>query len=108
MDRPTNRRDTPRFSLRNEERSEALPHTERPAPSERRPAIRTAAPAIILERHAPRATHPADSGLRFQDSPVLPLLVDLAFEVPRRLFGIPRERQSGEIVAFREDVLRLP
>src|SRR5712691_540580 len=108
MDRHTEPSGHSSIPLRGEERLETLPHTERSAPSERRPAIRAAAPAIVLERHAPRATYPADSGFRFQNSPMLPFLVDLAFEVPRRLFCIPSEGQSGEVVALREDVLRLP
>src|SRR5439155_580156 len=45
--------------LRNQDCLQALPNPERAAPSERVPAILTAAPSIVLERDAGGAAHPA-------------------------------------------------
>src|SRR5712692_2399535 len=93
--------------LRNQDCFQALPDPERPAPSERVPAILTAAPSVILERHAGGSAHPARAGCGLLD-PAPPTLVgDLRFEPLSRLLRVSCEGQPGQVVPFREDVSRL-
>src|SRR5438876_10210872 len=94
--------------LRNQDRLQTLPNPERPAPSERVPAILTAAPSIILECDAGGAAHPAHAGCGFLDPAPTTLVGDLRFEPLRRLLRVSRECEPGQVVPFREDVLRLP
>src|SRR5881296_1216080 len=94
--------------LWNQDRFQALPDAERTAPSERGPAILAPAPSVILERDARGSTHPARSRCGPLDATPPALVVDLGFEPLGRFLRIPGEGQSGQVIAFREDVLGLP
>ena len=54
------------------------------------------------------STDAADPGARLLDPEVTALVVDLRFEPPGGLLGIPCKRETGKIVAFVQDVLGLP
>src|SRR2546425_10957881 len=94
--------------LRNQDRFQALPDAERPAPSERGPAVLAPAPSVILERDARGSTPPARSRCGPLDATPPALVVDLGFEPLGRFLRIPGEGQSRQVIAFREDVLGLP
>src|SRR5438876_553999 len=94
--------------LRNQDCLQALPNPERAAPSERVPAILTAAPSIVLERDAGGAAHPARARGWFLNPAPTTLVGDLRLEPLSRLLRVSRECEPGQVVPFREDVLRLP
>src|SRR6266705_3684723 len=94
--------------LRNQDGLQALPNPERPAPAERVPAILTAAPSVILECDAGGAAHPARARGGPLDPAPTTLVGDLRLEPLRRLLRVSCECQPGQVVPFREDVLRLP
>src|SRR6266480_4244393 len=96
-------------SLRlSDETAESLSHADRTAPSEGVAAITATAPPIVLEGDPSGSADVADARTRFLDSAVAAFVLDLRLESPRGLFRIPGEREAGEIVALRQDVLCLP
>src|SRR5947208_3918985 len=96
-------------SLRlSDEPAESLPHADRTAPSEAVAAITATAPPIVLEGDPSGSADIANARTGFLDSAVAAFVLDLRLEAPRGLFRIPREREAGEIVALRQDVLCLP
>src|SRR5439155_1711748 len=74
--------------LRNQDCLQALPNPERPAPSERVPAILTAAPSIVLERDAGGAAHPARARGWFLNPAPTTLVGDLRLEPLSRLLRV--------------------
>src|SRR2546427_1735787 len=95
-------------SRSSDETAESLPHADRTAPSEGVATITAKAPSIVLEGDPSRSADVADARTGFLDPEVAAFVLDLRLESPRGLFRIPRERQAGEIVALRQDVLCLP
>src|SRR5437660_7672717 len=91
-----------------DETAESLPHADRTSPSEGVAAITATAPSIVLEGDPSGSADVADARTGFLDSAVSAFVLDLRLESPRGLFRIPREREAGEIVALRQDVLCLP
>src|SRR5213078_1516832 len=91
-----------------DEPAESLPHADRTAPSEGVAAITATPPPIVLEGDPSGSADVADARPGFLDSAVAAFVLDLRLESPRGLFRIPREREAGEIVALRQDVLCLP
>src|SRR5438309_6267485 len=91
-----------------DETAESLPHADRTAPSEGVAAITATPPPIVLEGDPSGSADVADPGTRFLDSAVAAFVVDLSLESPRRLFRVPRERETAEVVALGQDVLCLP
>src|SRR5256886_1725313 len=94
--------------LWNQDRFQALPDAERAAPSERGPAILAPAPSVTLDRDARGSTPPARPRCGPLDATPPALVVDLGFEPLSRFLGVPGEGQSGQVIAFREDILGLP
>src|SRR5438105_15614192 len=102
---------TPSFGMQSrlsDETAESLPHADRTAPSEGVAAITATAPPIVLEGDPSGSADIANARTGFLDSAVAAFVLDLRLESPRGLFRIPREREAGEIVALRQDVLCLP
>src|SRR5205807_2047899 len=102
---------TPSFGMQSrlsDETAESLPHADRTAPSEGVAAITATAPSIVLEGDPSGSADIADARTGFLDSAVAAFVLDLRLESPRGLFRIPGEREAGEIVALRQDVLCLP
>src|SRR5438132_1598603 len=102
---------TPSFGMQSrlfDETAKSLPHADRTAPSEGVAAITATAPSIVLEGDPSGSADIADARPGFLDSAVAAFVVDLRLESPRGLFRIPRERETGEIVALGQNVLCLP
>src|SRR6266705_4302293 len=94
--------------LRDQDRLQALPDPERPAPSECVPAILAPAPSVVLERDPGGSAHPARPGRGYLNAAPSALVGDLGFESLGRLLRVPSESQPGQVIPFREDVLSLP
>src|ERR1700704_5895789 len=91
-----------------DETAQSLPDADCTPPAEGVPAIVALSGSVVLECHMRGSTDAADPGTRLLDPEVTALVVDLCFEPPGGLLGIPCKRETGKIVALVQDVLRLP
>src|SRR6267143_5233666 len=91
-----------------DETAQSLPDADCTPPAEGVPAIVASSRSVVLERHTRGSTDAADPGAGLLDPEVTALVVDLRFEPPGGLLGIPRKCETGKVVAFVQDILRLP
>src|SRR2546427_9317946 len=89
---------------RGEEGSQALPHAERTAPTERAAAILASSPPVVLEDDAPRTADAANPGRGLLNSAMSAFVGDLCLEQLRGFLRVLRKRQARKIVALGEDV----
>src|SRR5256886_6139391 len=89
-----------------EETAKSLPQAEGSAPSEGIAAIAATPPSVVLEGDPAGSTDAADPRARLRDSAMTALVVDLSLQSARGLFRIPRERETAEIIALRQNTFR--
>src|SRR5256885_14868437 len=89
-----------------EETAKSLPQAEGSAPSEGIAAITATPPSVVLEGDTAGSTDAADPRARLRDAAMTALVVDLSLQSARGFFRIPRGRETPEIIALRQKVLR--
>src|SRR2546428_9767759 len=90
-----------------EETAKSLPQAEGSAPSEGIAAIAATPPSVVLEGDPAGSTDAADPRARLRDSAMTALAVILSHRPARGPFRIPPEREAAEIIALRQNILRL-